>query len=255
MNPLIPAYLPPYVLAGTVAIVVTLIVGLNRALKLGQWPDPKRQEAVNIIAAVLVAWSLAALVSTWFGVYRAAPDRVPTIPFAVLLPIAAGILLARRGGLIARIVEAVPQFWIAGVQLYRALGLMFVILYAQDRLPGAFALPAGVGDFIVGLLAPVVAIAYARRPREAAGWVRAWNLFGLADLVVAVAMGFLTSPSRFQTLALDAPNQLISVFPLAMIPTFLVPLSVLLHLASLKKLRQTEKAQPISHPVLAGGRN
>lgn len=236
MNPLIPAYLPPYVLAGTLTIVVTLIVGLNRALKLAQWPYPMRKQAVSTMAALLVAWSLAALVSTWFGLYRVAPDRIPTIPFAVLLPIAAGVVLARRGGLIARIVEAVPRPWIVGVQLYRALGLIFVILYAQDRLPDAFALPAGVGDFIVGLLAPVVAIAYARRPHQAAGWVRAWNLFGLADLVVAVATGFLTSPSRFQTLAFDAPNQLVSIFPLAMIPTFLVPLSVLLHLASLRQI-------------------
>jgi len=39
-------------------------------------------------------------------------------------------------------------------------------------------------------------------------------------------------------LALDHPNQLIGAFPLAIIPVFLVPLSVLLHLASLQKLRR-----------------
>jgi hypothetical protein len=55
-----------------------------------------------------------------------------------------------------------------------------------------------------------------------------------------------------QLLALDRPNELIGSFPLVMIPVFLVPLSVLLHLASLKKLRQTSRERPDLKPVLAG---
>jgi hypothetical protein len=94
---------------------------------------------------------------------------------------------------------------------------------------------------IVGLLAPVVGIAYMRGVRWSTGLLWAWNLLGIADLVVAVTTGFLTSPSPLQLLALDRPNELISSFPLAMIPVFLVPLSLLLHLASLQKLRQVER--------------
>src|SRR5713101_1630801 len=98
----------------------------------------------------------------------------------------------------------------------------------------------GAGDILVGLLAPLVGIAYARRSRAAAGWLRAWNLFGIGDLIVAVTTGLLTSPSRAQMLAFDKPDELISAFPLVMISVFLVPFSVLLHLASLKKLRESE---------------
>ena len=50
--------------------------------------------------------------------------------------------------------------------------------------------------------------------------VSAWNLFGIADLVVAVTAGFLTSPSAFQLLAFDLPNELISQFPLVLVPVF-----------------------------------
>lgn len=81
------------------------------------------------------------------------------------------------------------------VQAYRVLGLIFLVLYAGGRLPGAFAWPAGVDDVLVGLLAPVVGIAYARGWRGSTSMVRAWNLFGIGDLVVAIATGFLTSPS------------------------------------------------------------
>jgi hypothetical protein len=58
------------------------------------------------------------------------------------------------------------------------------------------------------------------------------------DLVVAMTAGFLTSPSPFQLFAFDLPNELISEFPLVLVPVFLVPVSVLLHLASLTKLRR-----------------
>ena len=83
-------------------------------------------------------------------------------------------------------------------------------------------------------------------------WLRAWNLFGIADLIVAVATGFLSSPSRLQMFAFAAPDGLIGAFPLAMIPVFLVPLSILLHLASFKKLQQTQTGWQIDDPLLVG---
>jgi hypothetical protein len=55
---------------------------------------------------------------------------------------------------------------------------------------------------------------------------------------VAVTAGFLTSPSPFQLFSFDLPNELVSRFPLVLVPVFLMPVSVLLHLASLTKLRR-----------------
>jgi hypothetical protein len=40
----------------------------------------------------------------------------------------------------------------------------------------------------------------------------------LLDLAVAITTGFLTSPSAFQAFSFDAPNELISAFPLVMVP-------------------------------------
>src|SRR6202035_514992 len=42
----------------------------------------------------------------------------------------------------------------------------------------------------------------------------------------------ISSPSPFQLFAFDLPNELIRQFPLVLVPVFLVPVSVLLHLAS-----------------------
>lgn len=240
MNNLAPGYLVPYVLSGTVAMMAALVYGLNKALKLAQWSNRERNRSVWTGALLLMAWFVTALLLSWFGFFRGSASRVPTIQYGVLVPILAAGALFWLWPALRRVIEMVPQEWIVGVQAYRVLGLIFVVLYAGRHLPGPFAWPAGMGDVMVGLLAPIVGVAYARGSRNAARSIRAWNLFGLADLIVAVTMGLLTSPSPLQVLAFDAPNELISEFPLVMVPVFLVPVSVLLHLASLHKLRRTE---------------
>ena len=166
-------------------------------------------------------------------------DALPTIQFGILLPILIGSLLIWRSETVARIIAAVPQQWLIGVQLYRALGAIFLILYATGKLPGLFAWPAGVGDIAVGLLAPMVGLAYARAPRDAAGLVRAWNVFGILDLVVAVTTGFMTAPSVLQPIRVEPNSDLMTVLPMVLIPVFLVPLSIVLHIASLAKLHRS----------------
>ena len=99
-------------------------------------------------------------------------------------------------------------------------------------MPGLFALPAGLGDVLVTGLAPVVAWAHARNPRSSTGLVAAWNILGITDFVVAIITGFATGPSPLQLAAFDNPNVLIAQFPLVLIPTFLVPLWTVLHIAS-----------------------
>src|SRR5215471_3350453 len=74
----------------------------------------------------------------------------------------------------------------------------------------------GVGDVLVGLLAlPVAFYLGSGRPGGRAV-AYAWNWLGILDLAVALTLGFLSSPTRFQLLALDAPNRLVGAYPLVM---------------------------------------
>jgi len=62
-------------------------------------------------------------------------------------------------------------------------------------------------------------------------------VLGIVDLIAAVTLGLLSSPSPIQQLAFDHPNVLVGQFPMVMIPAFMVPISILLHVAVLRKLR------------------
>jgi hypothetical protein len=232
----IPSYLPFTVLAGCIATLVTIIVGVSRALKRSQWGNTDRRRTVQALALVLAGWFVFAVVLAILGVYSAAGSRIPTIQFGIVIPILLGGLMIWRWPAVSRLIDAVPRKWVIAVQFYRVEGVTFLALYAAHLLPGLFALPAGVGDVSVGLVAAGIGIgAIGGRPLRANTVLR-WNLLGIADLIVAVTTGFLTSPSAFQMFAFDRPNELISVFPLVLIPTFLVPLAILLHIISLMQL-------------------
>jgi hypothetical protein len=257
MDPLIPNFLSPFMAVGTMLPLAALLLGLNRSLKMANWSAQDRVKTVSSTAALIAVFYLAALLPASAGVFHRSGAQISIIqllamPFAILSPIVIGVLLFLWWRPLRRLIATVPQQWIVGLQLYRTEGVVFLVLLSIGRLPREFALPAGVGDIFVGLTAPLVAIAVIRKWRSANTLLLTWNLLGLLDLVTAVATGFLTSPSPLQRLALDRPNQLVNQYPLVMIPVFLVPLAILLHLASLQKLRQATSTQKIADQSAIG---
>ena len=238
----IPTYLPYTVLTGAMLTVVTALYALHRSIADAGWSPAVAARTFRLSALILVAWFIAPIALSASGVFDVDENGVPTIQYAIFLPILIGGVLIWRSKAVQRLIDAVPQPWLVGVQFYRALGVVFLGLYATDKLPGLFALPAGIGDVITGLLAPVVALAYARSPKRAAGHVRAWNIFGILDLTVAVGAAFATAPSAIGLITVHPNSALMTVLPMSVIPTFLVPLSIVLHVASLAKLKRDQES-------------
>jgi hypothetical protein len=231
-----------FVIVGTnIIIAFVLLSGVHRALlSLGR-TRAARGRIVSILGIVLFGWLGLALSLGWQGVFSSAVNQpVPPIALAVGIPILFGAFFIRTSKQVREIIEAVPQSQLVAFQFYRVLGVTFLVLYAAGQLPGIFALPAGWGDVTVGLTALVVGARVARSENDQL--VSLWNWLGISDLVIAVATGFLSAPSRFQIFSLDAPNFLIGTFPLVMIPIFAVPLSIVLHLASLSKIRAAHRS-------------
>ena len=79
MNTHVPGYLYPYVLAGAAAVVATVLVGLNRSLKLAEWPEAGRQAAFQRIAALLVTWAALAVGLSAMGYFQGSSRGLPTI--------------------------------------------------------------------------------------------------------------------------------------------------------------------------------
>ena len=228
-------------------LAILLIGGLAYAAR-----AERRPAALWIGGAAVVGWWVLAFALGKSGFFETKPETTmpPRIGPAIVVPTLLGcglLALASVRQLIAR----VPLHWLVGVQLYRVFGGgLFLVAWLQGDVPAEFALPAGIGDVTVGILAPVVALLIVRQGADRA-WpaVVGWCALGITDLVVAVTFGFLTAPSAFQQLALDEPNAAITSYPLVLIPTFAVPVSIVLHVYVLARLSM--RAQQAPHARLA----
>jgi len=127
------------------------------------------------------------------------------------------------------------------VQSWRIAGFAFVALYVYGILPGIFANPAGWGDIFIGLTAPWVALKLTD-PRHRSAFI-AWNVLGMLDLVTAVALGTTSRLINAGGLAADA----MTVQPLSIVPTFLVPLFFIMHIIVIAQARRW--------PEVEGARN
>jgi hypothetical protein len=233
----IPAYLDiisnvaPLIAAASVLSLLWL--GLRRRV-----PGANLRLAISL-ALVLLAWLAAMWALATAGIFQArTTPQNPAVGLSVIVPVIVGLAILLRSPRVAALIDGMPAAWLVRVQVYRVLGGIFLAIWASGGLPGAFALPAGIGDVLVGLLAIPVAASLSSGARGAGIAAYAWNVLGIADLVIAVSTGFLSSPGPAQLLALDHPNLLISAFPLVMIPNFAVPLSLILHGLSLWQLRR-----------------
>ncbi len=239
MTPQIPGYLILFeqTLRPLVAAIALGLIWMGAARMEAR--AQSRYRTAGALSVALIAWLAAAQYLGSANTYFAtAETSVPIILFGLLIPLLVAALGLWLSESIASLVSAIPLQWLVAAQIYRAAGGIFLVLWADGRLPWQFALPAGIGDVTTGCLAVAVAALLAQKAAGARRAAYAWSFFGIADLVVAITMGALTSPGQAHLLALDAPNLLISSYPLVMVPTFAVPLALMLHGLVLWRLRR-----------------
>ena len=189
----------------------------------------------NLTAAVLAAWFFLALGGSLLGAFDSGPRPPLPLGLAAVVPVAAFVACYLTSARFREFVLSLDLRVLTLTQTFRVVGIVFVILYFLGALPGVFALPAGWGDFAVGVTAPVVAW-YWKRPFPYRTFV-VWNVLGILDLVTAMSLGVLASATPVGALAGDVTTRLMGQFPLSLIPTFFVPLLLIFHLIALIRVR------------------
>lgn len=69
----------------------------------------------------------------------------------------------------------------------------------------------------------------------------AWNFLGLALLIVIVVLAVLSAKTPLQQFAFDRPNIAVAYFPFNWLPSVVVPIVLLSHLAALRQLLITKR--------------
>jgi hypothetical protein len=200
--------------------------------------SPKNKTIVPfVVAAFLASWlSIAILVGDGAN-FPIPPESRRTISGLVaLIPFVIAVIALFASKNLRAINTATPSAWLIAIQSYRFAGIMFVFPFlTHGILPAGFAYPAGLGDALTGLFAPVVAVMVAQNRPHAFKWAVAWNLFGTLDLIVAPATALL-----FEA-------RVLNIYPLALVPLFLgPPLGILTHILSLRNLAVARPATPVT---------
>ena len=175
-------------------------------------------------AGLVGAWFAFSLTASALHLFRSNPNAPPlALGLAALTPIVAFVIwFAVSPGLRQFTLSLNPRI-LTMVQSWRVIGFVFLVLATYGILPRAFALPAGWGDITVGATASFVALTLAS-PNHRTMFI-VWQVLGIVDLVMAVALGTLVpviDPNAISTAAM-------SVLPLSLIPTFAVPLLLIVH--------------------------
>jgi hypothetical protein len=189
------------------------------------------------IASMLAAWFVAVVV---LGATLAldAKAGVGTIGLGIAsaLPIVAICFAFFTVPAVRAALFAIPLPALVAVNVLRVLGASFVLLYAAHRLPAPFALSAGLGDIFVGLTALPIAWLVARHGARAAGPVIAWNAIGVVDLIAALFLGATSSAGPIQIFTASPDTSLMVSLPWILIPCFLVPMFLSMHIAIFYRL-------------------
>ena len=231
------------VTTAAVVIAIFLVMWRERTSARDSW-------VALVSGSVLVAWAIVTSLLARRGFFlQTDPDSPPAIgiTLTLVLLVLAVCLLASPS--LRRLLT--NQRNLILLNLWRLVGVVFLLLMANGQMPALWALPAGIGDVIVGAAAPWIArdVETPRGRRHAI----IFNLFGMADLVVAVGLGTMTSPGPTQVFQTFPTSELVMQFPLALVPTFLVPLAFTLHVISLWQLFGGAWA-PALRPSFAAGR-
>ncbi len=176
---------------------------------------------------IIVLWLLAAIAAGAFGLVERLQPPGPQVLLGGLtlaLILAAVSLQGFR-----RWLANLNLRQVVALHLTRFVGIYFLVLYGRGDLPFAFAVPGGWGDIAVATGALVLVLfvpdLVARR-----GWVLAWNVIGLVDIlfvVVTAARLMMADPASMSALVR---------LPLSLLPTFLVPLIIASHLYLFRRL-------------------
>jgi len=171
----------------------------------------------------LTLWALAAFALSFSGLVS--PERPAGVPLSILGGTTA-VLLAwwRLPSVHAFFAGLELRAYLAPHVIRAIVGAGFLVEYSRGMLPAEFAVRAGVGDLIAGVLAALALFIPAQAPwRRRALWIV--NAVGLVDILIV-----LVTAQRILFFGDPASMKTFNHAPWPMIPFFLVPLIISTHI-------------------------
>ena len=215
---------------GIIALTVVCLGSIAAWL----WHLTKRFVPTALVPLVLAVWlaiAFALASSGFLSNWTAKPPRMPLIPLVAFV----ALIAVHRSAAFVKLLRATPRHWPVALQTFRiGVELCFWRLYVTGGAPQQVTFEGRNFDVVVGLTAPVVALAiwkYGMGRRI----VIVWNVLGIAILgnTIVTALSSLPGPLHH-----DWPGGVFTAIadsPFVLIPAFLAPFAIFLHVFSIRQ--------------------
>jgi hypothetical protein len=222
------------------ALVVLVVWTVRQALR--QMND--RSQSVRPLGgllAVLLIWcgGSAALAASGFYVHESVLDTLPFLYFP-FIPAAVTMLWIAvspsvRNALLA-VVEQTPLHRIIYIQALRVAAVGTIAKYVSGELPAHFILPVAIPDLAIGISAVVIGYLLSKGMAIPRRVLVGWNIFGIVVFLLAPPLIHISMPGPMRVYFSGPTTEEVFLFPMALVPTFMAPMLILLHAATIWKL-------------------
>lgn len=206
-------------------LIALLTVGLL------YWAAPKSVWLVVGICGWMVLQTYLAF--TGFYEVQTTPPRLVMLALPPALFIA-GLFATARGRAFIDRMDIAKLTILHTVRI--AVEIVLYFLFVAKAVPEIMTFAGRNLDVIAGLTAPLVYYYSFVKKVLPPSSLMLWNLTCLGLLLNIVVLAVLSAPSPFQKLAFDQPNVAIAHFPYVWLPSVVVPIVLLSHLAVIRSL-------------------
>jgi hypothetical protein len=225
---------------GTVITAALMVIIVN-ALTI--FMDVSRAAKIALAAVIGVWIGLAAAVAQagWLPISR----PIPVVGLFVMVPLVAAAF-ATAWPAAREAMLSIPMPVMVSLNAARVFAVLFLMLAAEGRLSGPFPYSAAWGDIITGAAAvPLLWLLKDGGARHATT-IAVWNLFGAADLVLAIGFGVTSAAGSPLQLFAAPGSEAMQHAPWSFVPTVLVPIWLILHAIIAVNLRRAKLRQAVS---------
>ena len=233
--------LPPYVtlvvLATCLFVISSLSIMITHGLnKTNVSPDQKRGFALKF-AVYIAVWLSFVLGLSYTNIFVPNIDQTfPILGVSILGPTIMGIALLLRSETADQVLRSLPIHLFATIQVYRIVGIVFLMMQSDGLLSAYFATSTGWGDILIGVTAPIVGYLLWNDAYRYKFVGLTWCVAGVSDLFFVLYKAITSAPGPLQSASFDLPTVAIGYFPFPLIPLLVVPVSLILHAQLIRKL-------------------
>ena len=216
----LPAYVVPTFAAATALTVLLMrfVSGSRRVLIL------------------LCGWIAVQTLMANSGFYIVTGTLPPRMALAVGPPMVliAGLFLTRSG---RAFLDRLDLRWLTLLHTVRIpVELVLHALFVAGLVPQVMTYEGRNFDIVSGATAPIVALLAFRQGEPRRGLLLVWNIVCLGLLLNIIAHGMLSVPGPLQQFGFEQPNVALLRAPFIWLPSLIVPVVLLAHLAAIRQL-------------------